>query len=327
MSHWIFLAFMLLLTLVVVVAPLWRRQSDQPLGSGVETDELADLWAAEKDRLTGEQRTLDLALAVGEIDEKTHNIERSLLYDEAARALKLLRKARRSSVSHKQQNSPSARPQIYSRAGQIITVGIVAVTLGANYYLAHQDLQRFIVPDGNEHALVASNIKTPSTASGDIRPDDQAPDIGAMVAQLELRVKEAGDKVNTPDLLMLARSYRVVGKNNDAIDLYRRVLKLDPANTSAILALGSMLLNSKEDSEKTEAGQFIESVLAAKPGLPEALWLKSLWLLQNHKMNEARSLLKKLSPLVSDNPSANKAVQNLLAKLNTMGATPALQPK
>ena len=237
MNNWTALLLLLLVALYGVVAPLWRRQADKSLGTGIETDELANLWAKEKDRLTGEQRTLDLALVNGEINKNTHGEERALLHDEATRVLKRLRKARTSSSSSGHLGQSQQRT--YHLAGYMIAVSIGIMAIGSTYYLMQTDLQSDISPHVVAQASPSQIIKTEAGA--------QMPDIGAMVTQLELRVKEAGDTASISDLLMLGRSYRVIGRASDAIGTYRSVLDQDPANATATISLGSILLDSKRN--------------------------------------------------------------------------------
>ncbi len=310
MTSWVLFALLSAITLFVVAGPLWRRRADKALGRGVETDEPTRRWATEKDRLIAEQRALDLTLARGEISEAIHGQERALLQQEATRALDQLRRARTATPTDP---GTQRRPRTYPLAAAALAAAVVISSAALTNYLAQQDMRRDVSPhaDGGPPA-------------GETGAD--GPDVAAMVAQLESKVTEAGDGATVGDLLMLARSYRVIDRKDEAIALYRRVLAVDARNITAVMALGAMLLNSPQQAERAEAGRQIKTALSLSPGLPEALWLKSLWLMRSHKMAEAKTLLQELLPKVAGDPTARNAVETLLARLAEVETSPAVRP-
>ncbi len=318
MSTWVFLALLLIATVVAVIAPMWNRRADRPLGRGIETDDIAERWCEEKDRLVAEQRALDLALANGEIDEVHHAQERTIIQHEANRALDRLRKARGSSG----QPYTALRPDKHPAIGGVLAAAIVLMTGAISQFLSLQDLRRDQSPHAEGQvpiAAAAGNGQAPKNM-----PATGVPDVSAMVAKLEARVEAGGEGASTPDLLMLGRSYRVMGRNEDAIRTYRRVLKAEPKNLSATMAMGSILLNSPDKAKQAESDQLIDRALSIRPDFPEALWLKSLALVRDHDIEKAKSLLTRLSPMVENNPAAKTAVEGLLAKLEQpLSATPA----
>jgi cytochrome c-type biogenesis protein CcmH/NrfG len=311
MSTWIFLALLLITTVFVVIAPLWNRRADRPLGQGIETDDTAERWREEKDRLVAEQRALDMALASGEIDVAEHARDRAILQHEADRALDRLRKSRGGTTRRRPAVvRPGKRPAL----GAALAATIVLLTGAMTHYLSQQDLQRNVSPHADGRIPVAA-----ATATGRQAPAERSgaaqPDVGAMVATLEARVNAGAEDVTTPDLLMLGRSYRVMGRKGDAIKTYRRVLSAEPRNLAATMGVGSILLNSSDKAERAEADQLIERALTIKPDFPEALWLKSLALVRDHDIENAMNVLNRLSPMVQNNPPAKTAVEELLSKL------------
>ncbi len=147
------------------------------------------------------------------------------------------------------------------------------------------------------------------------------PDIGAMVAGLEARVKDGDAPVK--DLLMLARSYRVLGRSRESIAMYRRVLDKEPENLPALMAAGSLLFEAQDKESRAEADRYIETALRVKPNLPGALWYKSLALLRDHKVREAKAIVMNLAGLVEGNDPAKAAVDRLLATLDESAPKPA----
>lgn len=315
MSTWIFLVLLLVIVVFVVIVPLWTRRADRPLGRGIETDDIAERWQEEKDRLVAEQRSLDMALAGGEISTQAHEQDRAILQHEANRALDRLREARGSG----KRRPSAARPGIHPINGGVLATAVVLVTCGAAYFLSLQDLRRDVSPhaDGRIPMPVATaDGKSPTAKSG-----DGTPDIAAMVAGLEARVKAGGEEATVRDLLMLGRSYRVMARKEHAIKTYRRVLSAEPNNLAATMAIGSILLNSTDKVERAEADQLIDRALAINPDFPDALWLKSLAFVRDHEIEKAKSILNRLSPMVESNPTAKTAIDNLLSRLEQPRST------
>ena len=318
MTTWMFLLLLLTTVVYVVIAPLWNRRADEPLGRGIETDDIAERWHEEKDRLVAEQRSLDMALAEGEIDKEEHTKERAILQHDANRALDHLRQARRADISKSAVSLPGTHPKI----GTTLAITIVAFTCGIAYVLSLQDLQRDVSPHADGRMPLPAT--TASAQNPTVNSKGGPPDIAAMVARLEARVNARGNDVVTPDLLMLGRSYRVMGRKEDAVKTYRRVLSVEPSNLAAAMAVGSILLNSEDKAKRDEADQLIDRALAIRPNFPEALWLRTLAFVRDHKIEKAKRTLNRLTPMVQDNPQAKTAVDNLLSQLDqTLSTAPA----
>ena len=141
-----------------------------------------------------------------------------------------------------------------------------------------------------------------------------APDIGAMVGRLEEKVKAGGASLD--DVMMLARSYRVLGREDDSLAMYRKARELEPDQPQLDLVLASALLRSDSDADHAEAEQIVEKALAAEPARPEALWLKSIGLIRRHDFEPAKEILGRLQSIVGDNTEARAAVAGLLAELD-----------
>lgn len=282
------------LSLVIVLLPLWQRRADRSLGAGIETDDIALQWEMEKDRLVKEQHDLDLALAEGKLSPEVHKVEREMVVADAQRALERLRLARK--MNEKMASAARHKPRAYPKYGAVLGSLILISTFALSFYLDGQDIQRQVAAPKNGE------------------PQIKMADIEKMVASLEARVK-AGEGT-ARDKLMLARSYLVLGRKPEAIAEYQRLLDEDGKNMPAIMALGQIYFNSKNKDDWQKALTYFEKALVVEPDKPEALWYKSLGLVRERKLKEARVVLAHLQEVAKDNKQAQDAVAQLLAELD-----------
>jgi len=153
------------------------------------------------------------------------------------------------------------------------------------------------------------------TAGGPVFRPDGTPDVGAMVARLESRVNEGNPTID--DVMMLARSYRVLNREDESVTLYRKAQEMAPADPGLKLVLASALVRSNKGAYRDEGDKLVEDLLASDPKKPEALWLKSIGQVRRHEIEEARKTLTQLSDLVAENSQAKQAVTGLLKELET----------
>lgn len=143
---------------------------------------------------------------------------------------------------------------------------------------------------------------------------DGTPDVGAMVAKLEGRVTAGGASLD--EVMMLARSYRVMGREAESLAMYRRASEMAPDEPQLALVLASALLRSDNEADRSEAERIVDKALDAEPSKPEALWLKSIGLIRRHDIEPAKEILGKLQSIVGENTEARQAVASLLAELD-----------
>jgi len=293
MSSWIVIIALGALCAFVMLYPLWQRRSDRVLGAGIESDDIAVQWTLEKDRLVREQHELDIALAEGKISPETHLVEREQVVEDAKRALDKLRQARsmNEKLAVNAEHKPRAYPRFSLAFGALIFISTVALTI----HLKGLDVRKKV-----------------QTADG--VPQIQMADIKKMVASLEARVNEGQGTIK--DQLMLARSYVVLGDRDKALGLYQKIHQSDASNMGAVMALGQIYFNSKDVSEQKQSLAYFDKALAIEPNKIEALWFKSLGLVRDRKLEQARELLVRLQSVSKDNKQAQDAVGRLLAELD-----------
>ena len=317
------------------LSPLWRVSADCDPGDGLEVEDRVTAWREEKDRLVAEMVSLDLAFAEGRIDQANYEIERNKVMSEAESAADELRKARFGSTPK------TSVARTYPLVGGLLAGSVVLGTVALTVLLNGNDVRT----NSNPHAdgrvpLTAEQAASsvPKTSAGmangaatataaaagpPIGPDG-APDVSAMVAKLEAKVKAGGATLD--ETMMLARSYRVVGREEESIAIYRQAQSMAPNERPLSLVLASALLRSGKDADRDEAERIVDKALVDEPLKPEALWLKSLGLIRRHEIAPAKEMLAKLKGIVGENTDAKAAVTGLLAELDGAGAATGNAP-
>jgi cytochrome c-type biogenesis protein CcmH len=112
----------------------------------------------------------------------------------------------------------------------------------------------------NWHAAVSANPAAGS-ASG--------PDVAAMVARLEQRLREQPGDLK--GWLMLGRSYLALDRFADAVVAYEHAHRLDGQNADATMGLGEAMSLRAGGEITPEAAQMFEQALVLAPDNPKAL--------------------------------------------------------
>ncbi len=95
------------------------------------------------------------------------------------------------------------------------------------------------------------------------------PDVGAMVAKLEARLRQQPDDVN--GWLLLGRSYLTLERPDDAVVAYGHARELDAKNADADIGLGEAMSLRAGGEITTPAAQMFEAALLLAPSNPKAL--------------------------------------------------------
>lgn len=295
----------------LVSAPLFRRNANQPLGTGIEDDGPVRRWRDEKDRLIAQLRDNDLALAEGRIDTGIHTTIASRLAQDAETALARLREARGELAA-----DATREPSWIGRWPTFFAgLAVIAVAWSGHVVSSWSDIDMALSPhEDGRIPLPAETDAMPTDADG-------APDIGAMVGRLEARI-DGGD-YSPQDVSMLVRSYRVLGREDEAAALLAKARQAHPGDVGLMLSHAELLIGDPRPESAAEAEAVISQALAAEPDLPEALWYRSLLLVRQGRIDAARTELDRLAPRVADNPQAAEAVRSLRARIDLPPDHPA----
>ena len=310
------------LTAIWTAYPLLTGTADQRDADGLEANSRVAAWKQEKDRLVGEMVALDIALSEDRIEKSDHSEQRNRLMAEAEEAAARLGKSRAD------ESIPAAPPRSYLPLGLALTVVLIAGAVSVALLLNGNDVRS----DANPHAdgriplpnatagIPQSNPQAAAQPNGGpMAGPDGAPDVGAMVAKLESRVNAGNPTID--DVIMLARSYRVLNRDEESVALYRKAQAMAPEDPAIKMVLASALVRSEKEGYRDEGEKIVDNLLATDPKKPEALWLKSIGLVRRHEIEAARKTLTQLSGLVSENSDAKNAVTSLLKELETASAS------
>lgn len=326
MTTILFLIVLVALIAFIVLRPLWISQSDVLTDFGREAPASDAALQNRRDRNIEAMRDLEYALAERKIDDMTYDKERTRLAKEAEASVTQIRRRREEARKIRLDEA-----RTYPKTGYAAAFGVLLATGITALYLNSHDLFRDVSPHASGQIPIPQQGQSPPAASGQssaaLPPDhpkldanapmmgaNGAPDPAVMVARLEKRIAEG---TPTPrDIAMLARSYRVMGRDKDILGMYRDAVKRVPDNPDILFLFASALFDSGTETGRQEADATFDRVLELRPDMPEALWFKSLILVKNHKIEPAKEILTKLQSLVRDNPEAKTAVAGLLATLS-----------
>lgn len=285
---WFALAAIFLFTVLVFVLPLWRH-TEHPLPAGLDggEDGAGQEQQEEKKRLLTNLRALRLDFAEGKLVEADFR-PLEMEYEQQLAAFL-------DSAAQARAESPRIAPRRdLHRMGSIVLVMLLAM---ATFPLF---IHFWTLP--------------PAPAAAQPAMQGQgAPDVAAMVARLEQKL--AANPKDIAGLLMLARSYANLGRQEEAAGLWRRVLELDSGSREARSSLAIALLQSGGDQAAQDALQHLGILREAEPEEPAWLWYESMGLSMLGRQEEARAALNKLLPLIPPESENARIVRDALRQL------------
>ncbi|KIL98156.1 Cytochrome c heme lyase subunit CcmH [Paramagnetospirillum magnetotacticum MS-1] len=143
---------------------------------------------------------------------------------------------------------------------------------------------------------------------------DKAATIQAMVTRLAERLRQ--DPSDGKGWAMLGRSYRALGRAEEAKEAYRKAVTLLPADTQTRLELAIMLLEEAEgDSLPDEAISRLEEVLALSPDQPDALYFTGLSAAMKGDSARAKARWNRLLMVLPAESPARAQVEKDMARL------------
>jgi cytochrome c-type biogenesis protein CcmH len=149
---------------------------------------------------------------------------------------------------------------------------------------------------------------------------EQTGDFDALVAKAELHLDQHPDDLN--GWLVLAPSYKRVGRWADAARAYGRILDLRPPTAETIADYGEMLVYANQGLVSSEAARAFAEALKSDPQLPKARYFNAVGLRQEGKLTQARAALE---ALLADTPPDAPWRKTVVADLKDLhSAAPAL---
>jgi len=151
-----------------------------------------------------------------------------------------------------------------------------------------------------------------TAAANPLVGQDQQADVDTMLAQLKARLVDEPDDVR--GWALLGNAYMSIGQYADAVPAYRRLVALEPGNAERLVRLADALAMSRNGILAGEPEALIRQALALSPSHPQALWLAGIAAEERGAYAQALDFLKRLLPLVNDQPEVLTEVQALIAR-------------
>ncbi len=175
-----------------------------------------------------------------------------------------------------------------------VTVALLAVAGGAALYVRL-----------GEPGLVEG-----AASPGAGPPGASAPDVDAMVARLEARLRKDPDDAR--GWMMLGRSYRVLGRAADAARAYGEALRrVDDPPADLLVAFAEARILAAEGEVDPEAARALARALAAEPEHPLGLWLDGLRAFQAGDM---RTAVARWERVLATGGAADPEVESLVRR-------------
>lgn len=241
---WSLAAVMSLLALLFILIPLLRPRTTDSVDQDALNTEVARARLAE----------LDVDLEAARIEQAQYDaaradLERELLHD----------------LKHAGQSARPVRNGLWAAVLIAIAVPVGATllyrTIGSEQIIAL--LQQFPSAQHSETAQ-QSQHQTPQMS------------VEEMVSQLAARMASQPDDLQ--GWVMLARSYSVLGRYQEAVPAYRNILRLGGGDSADILSDFADALAATHDGRfPDEAGTHLTRALELEPGNIKALWLAGHW--------------------------------------------------
>ena len=201
--------------------------------------------------------------------------------------------------------------------------GMVARENGDNEKaLQHWYKLREMLPEGSQDLTnleqLIAQLENPAAAS----IEQQIPDIDAMVAQLEEKLKTEPE--NPTGWFMLGRSYMVMKRFPDAATAFEEAHKQNPQDADTKLSLADALAMTNGGKMAGRPAQLVDEALALSPENPKALWLAGMAAREINMNQQAISYWQRLLPLLASDPKSSEEVKSLI--LQAGGTIPTSDP-
>lgn len=191
----------------------------------------------------------------------------------------------------------------------LVAVSVVAVSLPLYLAIGHPG-----VLDGRPGAA-------PAAGHGDGR----MPSVQEMVTSLEQRLERNPD--DAQGWLMLARSYTVLGRHEDAVRVLERLRGMVGDEPGLLVRYANALAMTNDGRFRGRPEELIRRVLQQNPDHPSALWFAGLAADQRGDYREAVDYWERLVPKLAGEDQALARLQNMIARaraaIGTGGETAA----
>ncbi|ABK44129.1 TPR repeat-containing protein [Magnetococcus marinus MC-1] len=305
MTLWLIIIPILSVALFMVFVPLFRANGNRPLPVGLEGNPLVELQDR-RDILLRQLKELEMDTQGGLVDADDAANNRKGMEEELGEILTKLDALEKPAQTAPQSASDAQRSQANLSVSRAMGVAVI-VLVSTSSVMAYQLLSTA------DREILAE--QAPQEQEGGPMQGQQAPDIGAMVARLEERLKSEPDNID--GWLMLGRSLRNMDRTMDAINAYKHVLERQPDHVDAAVGMAITLLETEDRAQMGVGIKLLESIHKKQPEQLDTLWLLGMGSYQLGAYEAAVKWLDKLLPLAPEDVKAQvqKAIDMAKQKL------------
>jgi len=219
---WIIFGGLTLLTVAVLVWPLMRQRTEGD-----------------------NQRAADRAVYLAQLDELERDVRDGMISEEQAQTARLEIQRRLLAVDRQTEPSEASGSSVLHSASMVgVAVLVPFAALAVYLSIGSPDLPGTAITDRRADALE--------------HPDDA--DLNLLVEELAERMRANPD--DPQGWVLLARSYRQLGRINDTVAAFRRSLAQGAADTAVYAELGEALVAQNNGSVTPEAADVFRAALA-----------------------------------------------------------------
>lgn len=274
---WLIATGMMLLAMIFVLPPLFRRNRTNPIHHDELNVELIRQQLAE----------LESDLNNGKLDRSEYasarkDLERELLYDVSG-----------SDVKPAQNTGKSGRwTAILMMPALPLAAVLLYLQIGSSEQMSQRLAQGAVNPGSGPQA------------------GKQLPSVAEMVNKLAAKLESEPD--NPEGWFMLARSYMMLDRYAEAAAAYKQVHTLVGDQPELLVSYADALAMVHDGRLTGKPAQLIQKALELDPNQPQGLWLAGMAADQQADYETAIDYWRRLEPLLKDEPEALQEVRQLI---------------
>lgn len=209
----------------------------------------------------------------------------------------------------------SATPNTPRPSSRMVWGMVAFVALaGAGGYAWLGSPDAWHIGPGNQTAWSGGSAESPETGSSEADTRPHATDAAQITAMTEsLAAKLAKNPDNSEGWAMLARSYAVLGRFQDAVPAYQKAIALRPGDAQIYADYADAVGATHDRKLEAESARLIDKALSLDPNNFKALFLSGTMAYDRQDYRKAADLWQKaLSHAPSDNPEMTRQVGSAL---------------
>lgn len=283
-QFWLIASVMVVMALLLIIPPLFRGDKNSPLN----------------------RKQQNIAIAKERFEDLMADLVRGdITRDQYSQARSELEQALYDDLDGLESTTRPAAPRGRWAA---TVIGITLPTIACGLY--------FLL--GTPEAVDLKN--NPSAHIG-TSSSEQVASIDAMAEKLRNRLQSQPDDVK--GWLMLARTYQVMGRDQQSVDIMAAVYQLDKDNPDVLVQYAYALIRTNGGNFEGQPAAMVSKALTRQPFHQSGLWLAGMAAAQKGQYAQALAQWQKLEPLLAEAPQDLQRLQGLIQQTRRkIGVTP-----